>query len=446
MTRKLLAIILCLGVMFTLLAGCGGSPIGQYEEDAPETRQTDAADETEPPDETDAPDDTDAADDADTPDETDAADDADTPDETDTADPEDAGDAEPTPTPDPGLGYAAYEPDAVVATYDGDDVTWREYYYSLNYYAGYVQYLRAMGAPFTGWDSNDLDGTRTNAELVLSSAQQDMFLYRSLEALAAREDVTLDEDDQAEVLATFEDAADNYGDGDGACTEEETAAYEEYLDGQFIDRALFDRMSGVNILSEKLFTKLYGKDGADYSDMNTLRYAEEQGLMACKHILLMTVDASTGEDLSDEEIEEKKAKADALYEQLAAVQDDPKELETLFDQLMNENSEDTGLAANPDGYQFASGVMVPVFEVTTSSLEEYGLSEPVQSDYGYHIILRLPIDPDGTFTAAGGSSAPLRISAAHEAFLDKLQSVTDQADIVWNGDFETVDIGEIFGQ
>ena len=442
MTRKLLAVLLCLGVMLSLLVGCGGSGIDRYEEEPAEGAET--AETTQAPaDEAEEP----AADQAEDAEETEETEETEGTEETEAPVADDGEPtAEPTPTPDPGLGYAAYEPDQVVATYDGDDVTWREYYYSLNYYAGYVQYLRAMGAPFTGWDSADLAADQTNAELVRASAQNDMFLYRSLEALAAEEGIELDEDDQAAVLADFETSADSYGDGDGTCTDEESAAYEEYLEEQFIDRALFDRMSGINILSEKLFSSLYGEDGADYSDEDTLAYAEDQGVLACKHILLMTVDTETGENLPDEQIEEKKAKADELYEQLAAVQDDPEELEKLFDELMNENSEDTGLAANPDGYQFVSGVMVPVFETTTQSLEEYGLSEPVQSDYGYHIILRLPVDPDGSFTAAGGSSAPLRITAANEAFFEKLQSVTDEADIVWQDDFETVDIGEIFGE
>ncbi len=473
MTRRLLAALVCLCAALSLLAGCGGSGIDEYKEDpAQETGETAEATQEPAAAEEDADQEDASAADAEEPDEAAEEDTAEkgadqedasaaniqaedgSAAETDASDdpqsPEAQGDPteepEPTATPDPGLGYAAYEPDQVVATYDGDDVTWREYYYSLNYYAGYMQYLRAMGAPFTSWDGTDLDPERTNADLVRSSAKEDMFTYRSLEAMAAAEGVELDADDQKEIQSVFEDSADQYGDGDGECTDEETAAYEEYLEGQFIDRALFDRMSGVNILSEKLFADLYGQEGADYSDKETLAYAEEQGVMACKHILLMTVDTTTGENLSDEEIEEKKAKADELYDQLAAVQDDPEKLEELFDQLMNDNSEDTGLAANPDGYQFVSGVMVPIFETTTQELEEYGLSEPVESDYGFHIILRLPVDPDGSFTASGGSGAPLRTAAAQADFFEKLQAVTDKADIVWQDDFENVDIGEIFGE
>ena len=77
-----------------------------------------------------------------------------------------------------------------------------------------------------------------------------------------------------------------------------------------------------------------------------------------------------------------------LLAQLQAVTD-PAQLETKFDELMNANSEDTGLAANPDGYTFTAGEMVEPFETATRALSPGQISDIVESDYGYHIILRL---------------------------------------------------------
>lgn len=425
--RKIIAMILCLCLTAALLTGCGGNSIQDYEgDDAAETPAEDA-ETTEAPDGDAEP--------AETPEETGET----------TGDKEDAG-AEPTATPKPGLGYAAYDPDEVVLTYNGRENTWREYYYWLNYFAGYVKYMAAMGMPFSGWDGTDLNETMDNASVVRASAADSLFQYQAVTQLAEQEGLELDEEDEATLQEAFETAADNYGDGDGTCTDEEIAAYEEYIDGQFMTRELLDKMSRASLLLDKLFAKLYGEDGADVSDEDALAYAEELGLLACKHILLMTIDPETNEPLSDEEIAEKKAKADELYEQLTAVQDDQEALEKLFDELMNEYSEDTGLAYNPDGYTFASGVMVPVFEETTAALEEYGLSEPVQSDYGYHIILRLPVDPDGTYTGSNGSETGLRTAAGNEKLYELLEQTTEDAEIVWKGDFENVDIAEIFGE
>lgn len=446
MIRKSIAIFLCLCLSAALLTGCGGGSIQQYEEEDDAAEATEAPAEDEDAEATEAPAEEEDAEPTEAPAEDEDAEDTEAPAEDEDAEDTDEEAAEPTATPDPGLGYAAYDPDEVVLTYNGLEATWREYYYWLNYYVGYVQYMVSMGMPFSGWDSKDFNQTMDNAEVVRASAAESIFQYRAVELLAEQEGVALDDEDKAEMQTSFEQAADNYGDGDGTCTDEELAAYEEYMDGRFMDRELLDHLSGDSILSNKLFIALYGEDGADISDEDVLAYADEAGVMACKHILLMTIDPETNEPLSDDALAEKKAQADELYQQLAEVQDDPDALEKLFDELMNEHSEDTGLAYSPDGYQFVSGVMVPVFEETTSALEEYGLSEPVQSDYGYHIILRLPVDPDKTYTDSSGNQSSLATAAGNEKLFDLLSETTDKADIVWQGDFEDLDIAEIFGE
>lgn len=140
---------------------------------------------------------------------------------------------------------------------------------------------------------------------------------------------------------------------------------------------------------------------SDYYDnlLHTLTSAPTQDelnqyVYQAKHILLLTVDMDgtpTVQDgayvypsLDEETIAEKKALADDLLAQLRS-SDDP---EALFDELMNEYSEDTGLESNPDGYTTTVGQMVPAFEETALSLEFGEISDVVESPYGYHIILR----------------------------------------------------------
>lgn len=121
-----------------------------------------------------------------------------------------------------------------------------------------------------------------------------------------------------------------------------------------------------------------------------------------KHILLLTVDMEgtptlqadgsyAYPSLDEDTIAQQRALADDLLAQLRA-SDDPA---TLFDQLMNEYSQDTGLATNPDGYTTTVGQMVPEFEQTALSLDFGEISEVVESSYGYHIILRGEVEnPD----------------------------------------------------
>ncbi len=80
----------------------------------------------------------------------------------------------------------------------------------------------------------------------------------------------------------------------------------------------------------------------------------------------------------------KKAQAEDLLSQLRS-SDDP---QTLFDQLMAEYNEDTGEPS--EGYTFGPGEMVDEFYEGTAALEEYEISDLVESQFGYHIIMRLP--------------------------------------------------------
>ncbi|MGN0969057.1 MAG: peptidylprolyl isomerase [Oscillospiraceae bacterium] len=154
-------------------------------------------------------------------------------------------------------------------------------------------------------------------------------------------------------------------------------------------------------------------------------YIAENDILYAKHILLMTVDPATYESLDDAVIAEKKATAEALLAQLQA----SGELLTDFDALMNEYSEDTGLAYNPDGYTFTAGEMVSEFEDATRALEFGQISGLVESPYGYHIILRL--DPD---------TEDARAEYRADLLYDQLDAWTNEADIVRSDEYEALDV------
>lgn len=114
-----------------------------------------------------------------------------------------------------------------------------------------------------------------------------------------------------------------------------------------------------------------------------------------RHILLLTVDMegtpTVGEDgayhypaLDEETVAEKRALAEDLLARLRASEDP----DALFNELMNQYSEDSGLASNPDGYTAVTGQMVAPFEQAALALDFGGISDIVESSYGYHIILR----------------------------------------------------------
>ena len=65
-----------------------------------------------------------------------------------------------------------------------------------------------------------------------------------------------------------------------------------------------------------------------------------------------------------------------------------------FDMLIETYGEDPGMASNPNGYTFTSGVMVSEFEEATIGLEIGEISGLVQSQFGFHIIKRVEPDPE----------------------------------------------------
>lgn len=121
----------------------------------------------------------------------------------------------------------------------------------------------------------------------------------------------------------------------------------------------------------------------EFAEEDINKIIEEKYLHA-KHILISKNDAE-GNPLSDEEIANKKALAEKI---LAEVN------ETNFDELMKKHTEDPGSESSPNGYFFTEGQMVPEFENAVKSLEINKISGIVESDYGYHIIIRLPLDFD----------------------------------------------------
>ena len=95
---------------------------------------------------------------------------------------------------------------------------------------------------------------------------------------------------------------------------------------------------------------------------------------------------------------------------------DPDKRVELFDQLMEQYNEDTGESSYPHGYCFTSGTMVTEFEDACKALEPYEVSGVVESQHGYHVILRMPIQGDDLVMSSAGwtrrTSAGSRSSAA----------------------------------
>jgi parvulin-like peptidyl-prolyl isomerase len=202
-----------------------------------------------------------------------------------------------------------------------------------------------------------------------------------------------------------------------------------------MSREMYDRINTVNALYQEGFRKLYGENGEVLEDEAALQYLEDNGYISASHILLMTVDPATGEKLDDAAVEEKAATARRLAEELQAIKD-PQELLERFRQLKEEYCEDTGKTVYPAGYTFTHRTMVTEFEDACNALEPYEVSDPVQSSYGYHIIMRLPPDPDALLFNSSADPITARATAANAEYGQRLQAYMDGLEVEYAEGFE----------
>lgn len=117
------------------------------------------------------------------------------------------------------------------------------------------------------------------------------------------------------------------------------------------------------------------QDLKTYYEQNLQRLAGQEQRRA-SHILI-----NAAKDLPVADRQKARAKAESL---LATVRQSPK----TFAEVARKNSDDTGSAARGGDLDFfARGAMVKPFEDAAFALQKGDISEIVESDFGYHIIL-----------------------------------------------------------
>ena len=295
---------------------------------------------------------------------------------------------------DPYQATAGIAGDTVVAKAGDVEITadWLLYFTAVSA-SNYAQIYTAAEIP---WDTQVEEG-KTLETSILEDALDSAVMYELISEKARAEGLSFSVDAQKSLANGLVSMASQAGSDE---------LLEHTLWANALTQDLFSRQFEASDLYNQLQNLLYGEGAAEYpADEQVLAYAQDElGYYKAKHILLKTVDTSkpiTDEDgnqtgeyepLDDAVVAEKKALAEDLVSQLQAAADKA----ALFDQLMAEYSEDTDSSGNlngPDGYTAAPGQMVAPFEEAAKALAVGEVSGIVESPYGYHIILRLPLDP-----------------------------------------------------
>ena len=206
----------------------------------------------------------------------------------------------------------------------------------------------------------------------------------SLIYFAHKNGVSLTEEEiKATADATISNLEADYGD-----TLDEVLATSPYTKHYYALYALYSSL--YNKLSEKMLTDAESDFIKEARTEALDFYSQEENiLLRAKHILVKFPENEDGSEVTEEQKAETLKKANEVLAEVNAMTDISE-----FDALIEKYNEDPGMQSNPHGYYFSKGQMVASFETTTLELEEGKTSDPVESPYGYHIILKLPIDDE----------------------------------------------------
>lgn len=299
---------------------------------------------------------------------------------------------------------------------EGVDVTAEEYLYWLGNITSYYDMISSFSGSAMDLTQEAQPGVTWDEQLKLA-ARDNSVLLALTPALAREFGVELTQEE-------LQDVADGRASAIESAGGETMYAYQ--LQAMGINDSTALRTDAISALYNKVQIAWRDKLAQELTGEAVAAYVEENDILRAKHILLLTRDMATGEPYDEETAAQQRAKADDLLAQLRA---DP----TKFDQLMNDNSEDSGLADNPEGYLFTAGQMVSEFENGTRALALDEISDIVESDYGYHIILRL--DPD---------CEELRESIAGENFNAAVQERVDNAKVTETEAYQSITTADYY--
>jgi len=347
--------------------------------------------------------------------------------------------SEPTPPdvtgsdpPEPGsidfdAALATFAPDTKMVTAGDLYITWADLYIFLFRIANDLMHFSEDGIK---WDEQ-VEENATLAESVLEYATEEAISFIIFEYGLKELNVTLSAADLEELEGDLQNLIDMYGGKD---------ALEELLreNSGFYSFEVFERLIRIEFSVERIMSNLYGDDAALFPDERVEEYAQRNGFMFAQHILIS----------STEDPDEALTKAEDILSELNARINDDDFLE-FFDSMMHEHSEDPGsLSSFPEGYLFQFEDMVEPFSEASAELKPGEMSGLVETQFGYHIILRLPMNYDVSpiSEANHGSNNTLRQIAVLEDFDALLREWRDSLNIVFTPEYNSIDLETIFKQ
>ena len=319
--------------------------------------------------------------------------------------------------------FKTFKPDTIMINAGDYTVTWEELYFYMH---GNILNIISNVGEIPSW-SEILHEDVSFADAVMDFSLENAMMYKAVEYGAKLAGISPGPEDLDQMQKDFEEAAAEYG------GEDKFLEMLRETNGIYT-RNMFDYLVRTGFLANLYFRTVYGENGELLSDEEVAEHTKQDGYLRAKHILRLKPEE--GEDTARQEI-------DDILAQLNNYEGD--DFGAFFDELMRENTEDN-LASYPNGYLFQYGDMVPSFYEACVALELGNYSGIVESEYGYHILYRLPIDYDEVPFAyfRQNDYTTLRNIAALDMFDSTLYGWLDALNPEFTAEFESIDIATVF--
>lgn len=287
------------------------------------------------------------------------------------------------------LGQAAgLDETAVLLTVDGREVPVWRYLYWLAFTCDQVRARYEDAGLTLDWNIPVAGGTL--GDYAKDQALADTALYATVENWAETYGCVLTDEDRASLSVRWEEQAEAHGGEE---------AYLSELADLSLDRARWEVLEGVGLLYGKLF-QLYQEADSPLSALG-----ETQNCLTVDRILV-----SFGEDR-----EAARQRAAELFSRLNGAEDQA----AAFSALAAEGDD----CAGPRTFFPGDGTLDPALEDAAATLEEDQCSGILESEEGFSILRRLPLEADGT-VSDGDAFDRLLQQAAEESLV---QTTVDYA-------------------
>ncbi len=217
------------------------------------------------------------------------------------------------------------------------------------------------------WDAVGEEMKLSYAEISKGMAVETLIPIYAVIAEGEKRDIKFTEEDDKQVKDWIAEQKESYG-----------AEFETILkQSGYADEATLYEIQKIQLYMQKVYTDIEQNISSYVTPAIEKKLDDDK--VTVKHILV-AFEADEDGNVTEEAKAAAKKKAEEVLSKVKNGED--------FDELIKEYNEDPG--ATDDGYTFAKdGSMVKEFEDASFALKVGGISELVETTYGYHIIKRI---------------------------------------------------------